>query len=432
LLGGFVPQRAARSYALPLTESDKGPFDEFLSGSKADVSTTMAFARMLSKLLRDKTIGHRIVPIIPDEARTFGMDPLFSQVGIYAAHGQKYEPVDAAVMLNYREIETGQLLEEGITEAGSTASFTAAATSYATHGEPMIPFYMFYSMFGFQRTGDQMWALGDIRGRGFLMGGTAGRTTLMGEGLQHADGHSHLLASTIPSVRSYDPAFAFELAVIVKHGMREMFVDQNDVFYYVTMHNESYPMPPMPEGVEEGIVRGLYLFQPAKEERKHRAQILSSGSILPQALKAQQMLAERHDVAADVWSATSFLALRRDGLEVERWNRHHPREQPRKPYIASLLDDTEGPVIAVSDWMKAVPDQVARWVRAPFVSLGTDGYGMSDTREVMRRHFEIDPESIVIAVLYELSRMGAVSGEEVERAMKEYDYDPEKLDPASV
>lgn len=432
MLGGFLPQRAARAYALPLEESDKSPFDEFLSGSKADVSTTMAFARMLSKLLRDKALGNRIVPIIPDEARTFGMDPLFSQVGIYAPHGQKYEPVDAGVMLKYHESKSGQLLEEGITEAGSMASFTAAATSYATHGEPMVPFYMFYSMFGFQRTGDQMWALGDIRGRGFLMGGTAGRTTLMGEGLQHADGHSHLLASTIPSVRAYDPAFAYELAVIVKHGLQEMFVDQKDVFYYVTMHNESYPMPAMPEGVEEGIIRGLYRFRPATGQQTHRAQILSSGSILPHALKAQQMLAERHDVAADVWSATSFLALRRDGLEVERWNRHHPREQARKAYISALLDDTEGPVIAVSDWMKAVPDQVARWVRGPFVSLGTDGYGMSDTREVMRRHFEIDAESIVIAVLYELSRLGAVSGEEVERAMKEYDYDPEKLDPASV
>jgi pyruvate dehydrogenase E1 component len=431
-LGGFVPQRAARSYALPMPDEDKDPFEEFLGGSKADVSTTMAFARMLSKLLRDKGIGERIVPIIPDEARTFGMDPLFSQIGIYAAHGQAYEPVDAGVMLKYRESATGQLLEEGITEAGSMASFTAAASAYATHGVPMIPFYMFYSMFGFQRTGDQMWALGDIRGRGFLMGGTAGRTTLMGEGLQHADGHSHLLASTIPSVRSYDPAWAFELAVIVRHGLQEMFVEQQDVFYYVTIHNEAYAMAAMPEGVEEGIVKGLYRFLPAPEPRAHRAQLLASGSILQEALRAQKLLAERYDVAADVWSATSFLALRREALEVERWNRHHPDQPPRVSYVSSLLDPTEGPVVAVSDWMKAIPDQIARWVRPPFVSLGTDGYGMSDTREVMRRHFEIDAGSIVIAVLHELFRQGSVTAQAVRKAMDDFEYDPEKLDPASI
>jgi pyruvate dehydrogenase E1 component len=432
MLGGFVPQRAARSFSLPMPDAERDPFEEFFSGSKAEVSTTMAFARMLAKLLRDKAIGSRIVPIIPDEARTFGMDPLFSQVGIYAAHGQHYEPVDAGVMLKYRESETGQLLEEGITEAGSMASFTAAATSYATHGEPMIPFYMFYSMFGFQRTADQMWALGDIRGRGFLMGGTAGRTTLMGEGLQHADGHSHLLASTIPNIRCYDPAYAYELAVIVRKGMEEMFVEQQDVYYYVTMHNEAYAMPAMPEGVEEGIIKGLYLLHAAPEPRAHRAQLLSSGAILPHAIRAQQILAERYDVAADVWSATSFLALRRDALAAERWNRLHPEEPAKKPYVAQLLDGTEGPVVAVTDWMKAVPDQIARWVRSPFVSLGTDGYGMSDTREVMRRHFEIDVESIVIATLYELSRSGAVPGSVVQRALQELDYDPEKLDPSSV
>ena len=431
-LGGFVPQRAARSFSLPMPDDAQDPFSEFHEGSKAEVSTTMAFARLLSKLLREKGIGKRLVPIIPDEARTFGMDPLFSQVGIYSARGQRYEPVDSAVMLKYRESETGQLLEEGITEAGSMASFTAAATSYATHGEPMVPFYMFYSMFGFQRTADQMWALGDIRGRGFLMGGTAGRTTLMGEGLQHADGHSHLLASVVPSVRTYDPAFAYELAVIIKHGLREMFVEQKDVFYYVTMHNETYAMPAMPEGVEEGIIRGLYRFRPAMEARTHRARILASGSIAMQALRAQQLLAERYDVAADVWIATSFLRLRREALKVERWNRHHPEQAPRKPYVTELLEATEGPVIAVSDWMKAVPDQIARWVPAPFVALGTDGYGMSDTREVMRRHFEVDAESIAIATLYELSTQGAIASSVVTQAMKELDYEPDKLDPTSL
>lgn len=277
-----------------------------------------------------------------------------------------------------------------------------------------------------------MWALGDIRARGFLMGGTAGRTTLMGEGLQHADGHSHLLASTIPAIRSYDPAWAYELAVIVRHGLQEMFVEQKDEIFYITIHNEAYEMPPMPEGVQEGIIRGLYRFRPAAEPRTHRAQILASGPIMREALRAQQILAEKYDVAADVWSATSYLALRREALEIERWNRHHPDQPARVSYVASLLDATEGPVICVSDWMKAVPDQIARWVRPPFVSLGTDGFGMSDTREVMRRHFEIDAGSIIIATLHQLFNQGAVSAQVVRQAMEELEYDPEKLDPMSL
>ena len=431
-LGGFIPQRAARSCSLSVDASERDPFAEFLLGSKADVSPTMAFARLMSKLLRDPNIGRRIVPIIPDEARTFGMDPLFSQIGIYASRGQLYDPVDSAVMLKYKESTDGQLLEEGITEAGSMASFTAAATSYATHGEPMIPFYMFYSMFGFQRTGDQMWALGDIRGRGFLMGGTAGRTTLMGEGLQHSDGHSHLLASVIPCVRTYDPAFAFELAVIVRDGLRQMFKEEQDLFYYITIHNENYPMPAMPEGAEEGILRGLYRFRASTEQRSHRAQLVASGSIIREALRAQEILAADYDVAADVWSATSFLELRRDALAVERWNRLHPDAPPRVPYVSSVLGEAQGPIVAVSDWIKSVPDQIARWLPRPFVSLGTDGFGMSDTRETMRRHFEVDAASIVITVLHELAGLGRIDASSIRRAMTELEYDPEKLDPASV
>ncbi|MCU0690116.1 MAG: pyruvate dehydrogenase (acetyl-transferring), homodimeric type [Polyangiaceae bacterium] len=431
-LGGFLPQRASRSRPLPMPDAERDPFTEFFAGSHQEVSTTMAFARMLSKLLRDKQVGKRVVPIIPDEARTFGMDPLFSQIGIYAPFGQLYEPVDSAVMLKYRESGDGQLLEEGITEAGAIASFTAAATSYSVHGEPMVPFYMFYSMFGFQRTGDQLWALGDIRGRGFLIGGTAGRTTLMGEGLQHADGHSHLLASVNPAVRAYDPAFAFELAVIVREGMRRMFIEQQDIMFYITIHNETFVMPAMPEGVEPGIMRGLYLYRPAAEAKPLRAQLLGSGPILREALRAQQLLAESYDIAADVWSATSFLELRRDALAAERWNRLHPDQAPRRPYVVDALEATQGPIIASSDWIRGVPEQIARWLPGRFCPLGTDGFGMSDTREVMRRHFEIDAESIVVATLYEHAKAGQLDAAVVGRAIRELDIDPEKLDPASV
>lgn len=431
-LGGFIPQRNPGSRSLPSPDPDKDPFHEFLAGSKAEVSTTMAFARLLSKLIRDKSIGARVVPIIPDEARTFGLDPLFSQIGIYSPVGQLYEPVDSAVILNYRETTQGQLLEEGITEAGSMASFAAAATSYSTHGEPLIPFYMFYSMFGFQRTGDQAWALGDIRARGFLIGGTAGRTTLMGEGLQHADGHSHLLASVIPSIRAYEPSYAYELALIVKHGLHTMFVEQQDVVFYITVQNETWAMPALPDGAETGIIRGLYRVCPAPEPKRFRAQLLGSGSILREALRAQSILAERYDVAADVWSATSYLELRRDALAARRWNRLHPDHPPRTAYVASLLDPTEGPIVAASDWIKAVPDQIAPFVQRRLVSLGTDGFGMSDTREVMRRHFEVDAESIVIAVLHELARDGAISPSTVASALRDLDIDPEKLDPVAL
>jgi pyruvate dehydrogenase E1 component len=357
------------------------------------------------------------------------MDPLFKELGIYSPLGQRYTPVDAETLLPYREAVEGQLIEEGITEAGSMATFTAAGTSYATIGEPTIPFYVFYSMFGFQRTMDQIWAFGDARGRGFLMGATAGRTTLNGEGLQHEDGHSHVLASAIPNIRAYDPAFAYETAVIVRDGLRRMLELNEDVFYYLTLYNENYPMPAMPDGdgVEEGILRGLYLFRNGVEGRR-RLTLLGSGPILMQALRAQEVLADRYDVAADVWSVTSYQLLRQDALETERWNRLHPDERPRRSFVAEQLGG-RAPVVAVSDYMKAVPDQIARWVGQPYVPLGTDGFGRSDTREALRRHFEIDAEHVVVASLHSLALCEQFSPSDVAAAIKEHGIDPERVDP---
>src|SRR5437764_8753666 len=397
-LDGSLPRRVVRTKKLELPE-DKG-FDEFRKGSgKQHVATTMVFVRVLRILLRDKKIGARIVPIIPDEARTFGMDSLFKDVKIYAASGQLYEPVDAGLLLSYQESQQGQILEEGITEAGSMASFTAAGTSYATFGAPMVPFFIFYSMFGFQRVGDLIWAFGDIRGRGFLCGATAGRTTLTGEGLQHADGHSHLLASTVPNVQAYDPAFAYEVAEVVKDGLRRMYgPEAEDVFYYLTMYNEPYKQPEMPEGAAEGIVRGAYKFADAPEGCRNRATILFSGPAQGPAREAQQLLAEHHDVGAELWSVTSYKALREDALSAERWNRLHPSEAPHTPYVTEALADAEGPVVAVTDFMKAVPDQVARWVPHQFAPLATDGFGRSDTPAALRRHFETHAPHVVVAV----------------------------------
>ncbi len=427
-LGGYLP---SRKVSVPELELPKPAlYDEFKAGSKGQpVATTMAFVRLLRKLMRDKKIGRRVVPIIPDEARTFGMESLFPEFKIYAPFGQTYEPVDAEHLLAYREAIEGQILEEGISEAGSMGSFIAAGTSYASHGEPMIPFFIFYSMFGFQRIGDQIWGFGDQRGRGFLLGATAGRTTLNGEGLQHQDGHSLLLASTNPVCVSYDPAFAFELAVIIKRGLERMVEHSEDVFYYLTVYNEPVPMPPMPEGVEEGILRGLYAFSKPQEERKHHAQILSSGSMMTQALKAQETLAANHDVAATVWSAPSFQQLRIDALETERWNRFHPEQPKKTPYVTRSLEHSEGPVVAVTDYMKAVPDQIARWIPQSYVSLGTDGFGRSDGREALRRHFEVDHEHVVVAVLSALAETGEVKPEEVSEAVKRYGIDPERGSP---
>ncbi|HEX9313135.1 MAG TPA: pyruvate dehydrogenase (acetyl-transferring), homodimeric type [Actinomycetota bacterium] len=427
-LGGFVPDRSFEPKPVDLPKPDV--YDQFAGGSKQAVSTTMAFVRLLRDLMRDKKIGKRIVPIIPDEARTFGMESLFPQFKIYAAHGQLYEPVDAKHLLAYVEAQDGQILEEGITEAGSMASFTAAGTAYATHGEPMIPFFSFYSMFGFQRIGDLIWSAGDQRARGFLLGATHGRTTLNGEGLQHEDGHSLLLASTNPACIAYDPAFAYEIAQIVKDGLGRMYVDGEDAFYYLALYNENYPQPPMPEGCEEGIVRGLYRFgEGPNEGKRHRAQILGSGPTVMLALRAQEILAEEHDVSASVWSATSYQQLRVDALECERWNRLHPGEPKREPYVVEALGPHEGPVVAVTDSLKALPDQIARWVHQPFVSLGTDGFGRSDTREALRRHFEVDPEHIVVATLSALADMGEVKPEAVADAIKRYGIDLERGSP---
>jgi pyruvate dehydrogenase E1 component len=429
-LGGMLPERRVIPMDVTLPKDDL--YAEFAEGSKQAVSTTMVFVRLLRKLLRDKKVGKRVVPIIPDEARTFGMESLFPDFKIYAARGQLYDPVDSAHLLAYREAKEGQILEEGITEAGAMGSFTAAGTSYATHGEPMIPFYIFYSMFGFQRIGDLIWSFADQRGKGFLLGATYGRTSLMGEGLQHQDGHSLLMATTNPACLAYDPAFAYETAAIIKEGLRRMYDEDEDVFYYVTLYNENYLMPPMPDGVEEGILKGLYLFKPAAEERKHRAQILGSGSVLGEALRAQELLAEHHDVAADVWSATSYQQLRLEALEVERWNRLHPGEARKQPYVTKCLEASDGPVVAVSDSMKAVHDQIARWIPAPFVPLGTDGFGRSDDREQLRRHFEIDAEHVVVATLAALAEFGDVKPEAVAEAIKRYGVDPDKPSSATI
>jgi pyruvate dehydrogenase E1 component len=429
-LGGALPARTVRRHTLVLPEQD--PYHELLAGTgdKVAASTTSAFTRLLRNLLRDPDIGRRVVPIIPDEARTFGIDALFRQSKIYAPTGQRYEPVDADLLLSYQEATDGQVLEEGITEAGSMASLIAAATAYATWGQPMIPFFVFYSMFGFHRLGDLIWALGDMRGRGFLLAATAGRTTLQGEGLQHCDGHSLAWAGVVPHCRAYDPAFAYELAVIIRDGLRRMYGDApEDVFYYVTLYNETYPMPAMPAGAEEGIVRGLYRCRPAVIERTHRVQILASGTAMLAALEAQRLLTDDHDVAADVWSATSYQQLRDDALGVERWNRLHPTEAPRRPYLAEVFDSVDGPVVAVTDFVKAVPDQIARWAPQPFVPLGTDGFGLSDARAPLRRHFEVDAAHIVVAALHGLAERSDVKAQAVADAIERFGIDADALEP---
>lgn len=429
-LGGPMPNRVVshRSFVVPGDD----PYREMFSGTgeKVAASTTSAFTRLLRNLLRDPDIGGRVVPIVPDEARTFGIDSLFRQTKIYAPTGQLYEPVDAELLLSYQEAPDGQILEEGITEAGSMASLIAAATSYATWGEPMIPFFIFYSMFGFHRLGDLIWALGDMRGRGFLLAATAGRTTLQGEGLQHCDGDSHAWAATIPNCRAYDPAFAYEVAVIVRDGIQRMYGDDpEDVFYYVTLYNEAFPMPAMPEGVEDGIIRGLYRYRPAPDAHSFRAHIMASGTAVLAALEAQRLLADDHDVDADVWSATSYKRLHDDALSVERWNRLHPTAAPRRPYVTEAMDGVTGPVVAVTDFVKSVPDQIGRWVPNPYIPLGTDGFGLSDTRLALRRHFEVDAAHIVVAALYGLFKQGDVSGDVVAGAIRTYGIEPDALDP---
>jgi pyruvate dehydrogenase E1 component len=457
-LGGFVPKRVVRNAPLPAPRPEVDA--EFASGSEMAVSTTMAFGRLLRNLIRDPELGARIVPIVPDEARTFGLDPLFKEVGIYTTLGQRYEPVDSDLVLSYREAQNGQVLEEGITEAGAVASLQAAATAYATHGLALIPFYIFYSMFGFQRTGDQFWALADERGRGFVMGATAGRTTLTGEGLQHDDGHSHVLASVIPSIRAYDPAYAYELAAIVREGIDRMFgqgesrgdsrgeetpgASSHDVYYYITLYNENYPMPARPADLtDEHIVRGIYRLLPAPEIGRTRAskakapapdaasapvRLVGSGSILQQVVAARSLLAER-GIPAEVYSATSFQLLRADGLAADRWNRLHPQASPRVPLVSQILPSDGGPVVIATDWIRSYPDLVAPWLPTNRLILGTDGFGRSDGREALRRLFEVDAPHIASAAIVGLARAGRVTAKEAEVAMAELGVDPEAPDP---
>ncbi|HEX5270192.1 MAG TPA: pyruvate dehydrogenase (acetyl-transferring), homodimeric type [Gemmataceae bacterium] len=442
-LGGYLPQRKHACCA-PL----KVPGEDFVSayaqgsGDKAP-STTMVFVDMLGRLLRDKELGKWVVPIIPDEARTFGMDPFFATYKIYSNVGQLYEPVDAEFAASaYREAKNGQILEEGITEAGSMSSFIAAGSAYAIHGLPTIPFFIYYSMFGFQRIGDLIWAAADSRARGFLLGATAGRTTLNGEGLQHEDGHSHVMAATVPNVIAYDPAFAFELAAIIRDGIRRMYGEKpEDVFYYITLYNDNYPMLPMPEGAAEGILKGMYKLRPSAlpsppggEGRVRgtplpRLHLLGSGPILPHVLKAQEMLAEQFGVAADVWSVTSYKELRREALEVERWNMLHPTEKPRQSYVESVLAKEQGIFLAASDYMRSVPEMITRWVPGGLYPLGTDGFGRSETREALRRFFEVDAESVTVAALAQLARRGALRPEVVRDAIAKLGIDPEKVSP---
>ncbi len=430
-LGGYLP---ARIVTAPAIKPNLDPlFEEFYGGTGGrKVSTTMVFVKMLAKLLRDKNIGKLVVPIVPDEARTFGMESLFRAVGIYAHSGQLYEPVDMDTLLYYKEVKDGQILEEGITEAGSMSSFIAAGTAYATHGVNTIPFFIYYSMFGFQRIGDLIWAAGDSRCRGFLLGGTAGRTTLAGEGLQHQDGNSQVFSLAYPNCLSYDPAFAYELAVIIQDGIRRMYGEGESVFYYLTVMNEAYEMAAMPEGagVREGIVKGLYKCAAAPSGKgKLRAQLLGSGAILPEVIKAQTILNEKYGVRADVWSATSYGELYREGHAAERWNMLHPGEKPRVPYVTQLFEGTEGPIIAASDYLKVLPDLIDRWLPRPLVSLGTDGFGRSESRAALRNHFEVDARFVTVATLAALAREGQLDAKVVQKAIKDLDIDVEKRNP---
>lgn len=428
-LNGPLPNRVLAN-RLALGAPDPESFRQFDEGSGTiEVSTTGAFTRLLRALTRDKNVGERVVPIIPDEGRTFGMDALFKEIKIYASQGQLYEPVDHNLILSYKEATDGQILEQGITEAGSTASWIAAATSYVTRGVPMIPFYIYYSMFGFQRVGDALWGASDAGARGFLLGATAGRTTLPGEGLQHQDGHSHVLASVIPGCRAYDPAFAYEMATIVEDGIEAMYMRDEDVFYYLTLYNENSVQPPKPEGVTAGILEGMYRFAEAPERADLSATILFSGPSHLAARQAQSDLAEQYGVAADLWSVTSYKNLREQALEVDRWSRLHPGSEPRVPLVSSRLAESSGPIVAVTDYMRIVPDQIAPYAPRPFTSLGTDGYGRSDTREALRSFFEVTAGDIVVAVLSLLAKDGAVEASVVEDAIAEYGIDPDIAAP---
>jgi pyruvate dehydrogenase E1 component len=428
-LGGYVPQRSTR--AKPLEADHDELFKEFLEGSEGrEVSTTMAFVGMLRKMLKDPEIGKLVVPIVPDEARTFGMESLFRTVGIYSSVGQRYEPVDVNTLLYYKEAKDGQILEEGITEAGSMASFIAAGTAYATHGINTIPFFIYYSMFGFQRIADFIWAAADMRTRGFLLGGTAGRTTLAGEGLQHQDGNSHVLALSVPNLRAYDPAFAYEIAVILQDGIRRMYKDGENIFYYVTVMNEQYVMPPMEPNAKEGILNGMYRFRASENKKsKLRAQLFGSGAILREALQAQEILDTKFGVAADVWSVTSYKQLYVDGNETDRWNRLHPGEKPRVPYVTRTLGDAPGVLVAASDYLKTLPNMISKWLPRRLATLGTDGFGRSEGRASLREFFEVDARFIALATLHELFTDGKLERSALDKAITELGIDPEKLNP---
>jgi pyruvate dehydrogenase E1 component len=430
-LGGFLPARIVKPATLKVPQ-----LNEFSNLLKADnsgnTSTTKSFTILLGTLVRNKEIGRHIVPIIPDEARTFGLDGLFKEIGIYSSKGQLYEPVDSESLLYYHEAKDGQILEEGITESGSMSSFISAGTSYANLGVPMIPFYIYYSMFGPQRVGDLFWLAGDIRAKGFLLGATSGRTTLNGEGLQHQDGHSLLHAGTIPTCLPYDPAFGYELAVIVVDGMRRMFVENEDIFYYIALYNDNHFMPAMPEGCTEGILKGLYKLKAGPEGKKIKAHIFGSGPIINSALRAQEILAERYGVCADVWSATSYKLLRNDAIRCQQWNMLHPTEPQKKSYVENLLAKEQGTFVAVSDNVRTVPDQITQWVPGGLFTLGTDGFGRSDTRERLRRFFEVDAESTVIGTLFALAEKGQIGREAVAQAIKDLGVDPEKVQPQLV
>src|SRR5579863_9692863 len=430
-LGGYLPARRRKSEPLKIPELSA--FDALLKATAEgrEISTTMAFVRILTTLLRDKEIGQRIVPIVPDESRTFGMEGLFRQFGIFSQQGQLYRPQDADQLMYYREDAKGQILQEGINEPGAMASFIAAATSYSTSNAPMIPFYVYYSMFGFQRVGDLCWAAGDMRARGFLIGGTSGRTTLNGEGLQHEDGHSHILASTVPNCVGYDPTYAYELAVIIQHGLKGMYADNGDVYYYITTLNENYPHPAMPEGAEEGILRGMYLLRKVEAEKPGlRVRLLGSGAILREVEAAAELLAKDYGVSSEIWSVTSFTQLRRDGLEVERWSMLHPEAEKRLSYVEQRLGKGQGPEIASTDYIKLVADGVRPYVPARYKTLGTDGFGRSDYRRRLRSFFEVDRRHVALAALKALADDQLLPSKTVAESIKRYEIDPERASPA--
>jgi pyruvate dehydrogenase E1 component len=437
-MGGSVPARRRRSE--PLEVPPLSAFDAQLKGTEGrEISTTMAFVRILNTIVRDKNIGKLVVPIVPDESRTFGMEGMFRQLGIYSSVGQLYTPQDADQLMYYKEDKNGQILQEGINEAGALCSWIAAATSYSTHNRPMIPFYIFYSMFGFQRVGDLTWAAGDMRARGFLLGGTSGRTTLNGEGLQHEDGHSHLLASTVPNCVSYDPTYAYEVAVIIQDGLRRMYRDQEDVYYYITLMNENYAHPAMPEGAEQGILRGMHLVSPAEKagkaaKSKLKVQLMGCGSILREVIAGAELLEKDFGVSADIWSVTSFNELRRDGIETARWNLLHPDAAPKRTYVEQCLQDHAGPVIAATDYMKVFADQIRAYLPQPsqYSVLGTDGFGRSDTRRSLRGHFEVDRRYVAVAALKALADQEALPQKKVVEAIRKYGVDPEKPNPAKA